>query len=129
MILLKSEVTHGYEEVVVLVIELNLREFLSDLSCLLDKIEIFFINGGILTVELGFLLTESLVLQVELIPALIVAALVYVTAEIDDNVIWESEYTLCIESCIVCVDYFEESYPLVGYADRFGNAEENKQDY
>ena len=87
MILLKSEVTHGYEEVVVLVIELNLREFLSDLSCLLDKIEIFFINGGILTVELGFLLTESLVLQVELIPALIVAALVYITAEIDDNVI------------------------------------------
>lgn len=62
IVLRKSEVTHGYEEVVVLVIEFNLREFLSDLSCLLDKIEIFFINGGILTVELGFLLAESLVL-------------------------------------------------------------------
>lgn len=87
MILFKSEVTHGYEEVIVLVIELNLRKLFSNLSCLLDKIEIFFINGGILTVELGFLLAESLVLQVELIPALIVAALVYVTAEVDHNVI------------------------------------------
>lgn len=129
MILFKSEVTHGYEEVIVLVIELNLRKLFSNLSCLLDKIEIFFINGGILTVELGFLLAESLVLQVELIPALIVAALVYVTAEVDHNVIWESEYSFGIQSCIVCVDYFEESYPLIRYADRFGNAEESKQDY